>query len=43
MSKAYGESAAIFKPLLVAGIIILAFGVVCILDREFPQRGGRRL
>jgi membrane-bound ClpP family serine protease len=30
MSKTYGESAALFRPLLVAGIIILAFGIICI-------------
>ena len=30
MSNSPSESAALFKPLLTAGIIILAFGVVCI-------------
>jgi hypothetical protein len=30
MSKGPSESAGLFRPLLVAGIIILAFGVTCI-------------
>ena len=30
MSKGPSESAGLFRPLLVAGIIILAFGVICI-------------
>jgi uncharacterized membrane protein (DUF106 family) len=30
MSKSSSESAILFKPLLTAGIIILAFGIICI-------------
>lgn len=30
MSKTSSETAALFRPLLVAGIIILAFGIACI-------------
>ncbi|MGA7899338.1 MAG: hypothetical protein WA395_01660 [Nitrososphaeraceae archaeon] len=31
MTKSNNESAMLFKPFLIAGIIILAFGIVCIL------------
>lgn len=30
MSKVDGESSKLFKPLLVAGIILVAFGLICI-------------
>jgi len=30
MSKANNESAMLFKPFLIAGMVILAFGIVCI-------------
>ncbi len=34
MSKVDGESSKLFKPLLVAGIILVAFGLICIFKEE---------